>query len=455
MPYDPNNPFDQDPWEPPVDPVAPAPEDPLARRRRGIAGAYQQYLGRDIRDNEYGYWLGNDDFERQIAASPEAQQRSGVLREYPNVQNQIRQDFPGPFGPQAQAGGAYANIPGFDFTKLSNQGYVNEKYSPAVRLFSRAIAATGMDPRTARGNLQGLVNWINANGGTARVVGDDRIDFGDGRGPIDVLTSGGSWWFNNLPGGGGDGVQRPGILGGGHGGGPPFADPAALLGGHGGGGGVPSVGPAGGQGALLGGGGGVQGQDFQNQVRQMLLQQLQQLSQPVTADDPSIQGEMSAQSRLLERERVARRQAAAERAGAQGLLLGGQSSGAFEAEVASGFEDKGERLSGLQSQLFARELSSRRGQLAGLLQMAVQTGDNESARALQMQIALMDAELRKLGIQTQAGLGYAGLGLQRDLGFAGLNQQQGIWNDRYGLDREWLLYQMNRDAARARGGYQF
>lgn len=182
-----------------------------------------------------------------------------------------------------------------------------------------------------------------------------------------------------------------------------------------------------------GSGGGGGGNSFQQQIRKILLGQLQGLSAPVTANDPAIAGEMQAQERILERLREQRRAEAAERMAFEGLNAGGAGSGAFDQEIASGFEDKGQALTGLQAQLFSRELQSRRGSLASLLNMALQTGDAESARALQLQLAQMDNELRRLG----------------------LSQQASQFNDQFGLQRSQFEYDMNRDASRAAAGLPF
>ncbi len=73
----------------------------------------------------------------------------------------------------------YAPIPGFDLAKI------NDKYSPALRAFSEAMAA-GI-PLT-RGNLAPQVDWAKTHGfGNAKQVGDDSIDYGDSRGPIDLI----------------------------------------------------------------------------------------------------------------------------------------------------------------------------------------------------------------------------------------------------------------------------
>ena len=68
--------------------------------------------------------------------------------------------------------------------------------------FSRAIAAGNLP--SVSGSLPAIVAYAQANGfPDAKVVKDDSIDFGDGHGAIDVITSVGgpdaNWWFNNQP----------------------------------------------------------------------------------------------------------------------------------------------------------------------------------------------------------------------------------------------------------------
>lgn len=184
-------------------------------------------------------------------------------------------------------------------------------------------------------------------------------------------------------------------------------------GGGGGGGGLPGAQPS-------GGGGG-----FNDQIRALLMQQLQGASQPISANDPTIAGELQAQERGLERNRQDRRAAMAERAASQGLLAGGASSGAFDTDVASGFEEKGQALSGLRAQVFQRELQSRRQQMSQMLGMALQSGDTEAARALQLQMVQMDNELRR----------------------AGLGEQARQWNDQFGLAGAQFQYGKDKDLA--------
>lgn len=93
---------------------------------------------------------------------------------------------------------AYAPVPGFDLNKIRNLDHVNDKYTAAVRVFSRGLAALGLDAVSSRGNLQPMADFAKDNGfPDAKTVSDDQIDFGDGHGPIDVITVAGTWWFQN------------------------------------------------------------------------------------------------------------------------------------------------------------------------------------------------------------------------------------------------------------------
>ncbi len=188
----------------------------------------------------------------------------------------------------------------------------------------------------------------------------------------------------------------------------------------GGGGGGGGTGAGGGDGV---GGAGTGGTSFQDQIRAMLLDQLKKAGQPVDLNDPALKAELDTQGNALEQTRRDRRGAAAERAAMQGLLSGGQSSGAFDSEVASGFEDKANNQSAVIANMYGREMQAKRTQMQNLLNMAVQSGDAESARALQLKIAEMDAELKRMG----------------------LAQSQSQWNDSFGLSAAQFEYLKNRD----------
>jgi hypothetical protein len=122
----------------------------------------------------------------------------------------------------------YGNVPGFDTGKLQDSTHANDKYIQSVRTLSQFVGSGG---QVTRGHLDGLVAYAKAHGfANAQAVGDDKVDFGDGHGPIDVLRSDGALQFLEpwLDGGG----AAPGA-----GGAPPlsFADALSSLGGPGGG----------------------------------------------------------------------------------------------------------------------------------------------------------------------------------------------------------------------------
>ena len=89
----------------------------------------------------------------------------------------------------------YDPYPGWDPGKLNDPGKRNAKYD-----FMRAVQELGtVRQESARGNLQPIVQYMIDRMGydpsKIRVTSDDKIDFGDGYGPVDVLTSGGQWWW--------------------------------------------------------------------------------------------------------------------------------------------------------------------------------------------------------------------------------------------------------------------
>lgn len=91
-------------------------------------------------------------------------------------------------------------IPGFDTGKLNDPNFKSDKYTPAVKHF--AAASSGLAPTAA--SLQQIANQAKAAGfPNAVVVGKDRIDYGDGNGPIDAIVDeggpGAHWWFQNGP----------------------------------------------------------------------------------------------------------------------------------------------------------------------------------------------------------------------------------------------------------------
>jgi hypothetical protein len=139
--------------------------------------------------------------------------------------------------------------------------------------------------------------------------------------------------------------------------------------------------------------------EIEQQIRDTLMQQLGLLSQPVDKNDPSIRAVMDATFKTSDIVRQNRRSAEAERlhASGQGATEGG-GSGALDQAIVSGYEDQGNLLAGVEAQLFRDEILSRRSSLQALLNSAIAAGDAEAGRDIQMQIAAMDNELQKYGI---------------------------------------------------------
>ena len=199
---------------------------------------------------------------------------------------------------------------------------------------------------------------------------------------------------------------------------------------------------------------------FQDQIRKLLMEQLGTLSKPVDANDPTIKAQTDAYNVTRQRSADRERQMLAERAAASGLNSGGAGSGSFDTGLQGIQEQTGQDEAGFGAGLVGRELESRRTKLQTLLAMAVQSGDNESARALQAQLAKMNDQLVRAQMAQQGGqfgqdlaYRYANMGQQgsqydRDLAYryANLGQQGNQYNDTMG----WNINRSNEDDYRWR-----
>ena len=88
---------------------------------------------------------------------------------------------------------SYQPMLGFDYVKLNDPSHTTPKY-----VFARATQDVPLawDRASRSGGLQQIVDTVKQNGyPDAKVTGKDSIDFGDGNGDIDVLTSEGTWWW--------------------------------------------------------------------------------------------------------------------------------------------------------------------------------------------------------------------------------------------------------------------
>lgn len=107
--------------------------------RAGIANAYRQYLGRDIKDYEYDFWTGNPNYVQGIAGSAEAKARATGQ-------------------PQART----APPPGFDERKWNDPNHQTDKY------IAGRIGAGG-------GSIDQILQALNANGTKYRKVSEDKV----------------------------------------------------------------------------------------------------------------------------------------------------------------------------------------------------------------------------------------------------------------------------------------
>lgn len=130
----------------------------------------------------------------------------GPLGERPDVDPDPNTDTaPAPTpAPPAPAPRKYGTIAGLDTKKLQDEAYHSYKYGDAARAFSSFVGGGG---KVGRDALDDLVKYAQDTFGlkSAHAVGDDKIDFGDGSGPIDlILSDGGLWWGQEGPGGSAD-----------------------------------------------------------------------------------------------------------------------------------------------------------------------------------------------------------------------------------------------------------
>jgi hypothetical protein len=108
----------------------------------------------------------------------------------------------GPSSGPSVAPGAHAGqkvtLLGFDSSKLEDPGSggaAGSKYSPAAKTFYNGLK---QDVGLQRGGLGNMVLYAQGNGfPNAKAVGDDKIDFGDGNGPVDVIRGDGQIVFQN------------------------------------------------------------------------------------------------------------------------------------------------------------------------------------------------------------------------------------------------------------------
>ena len=192
-------------------------------------------------------------------------------------------------------------------------------------------------------------------------------------------------------------------------------------------------------GPAAGGGGGaqptpgIQTDNLAQQELQKLLLTGNTDAMKLDMNNPAIAAQRQAFDRTNERSRTRERLAAAER----GAATNGLGQGGYNADLMAAERGAGDRAANFESQLMTQELAGQRERVMQAMNMAMQSGNQAQARALQEKLSTMDIDLRKrLGTgQLNLGLLQTLMGDQRSkdalgLGYAQLGQQanQGLLN---------------------------
>lgn len=154
-------------------------------------------------------------------------------------------------------------------------------------------------------------------------------------------------------------------------------------------------------------------QGGQDAWRNALIAQMTQSEVP-NVNDPSIKSQLEPFAAAQER---ARREEV--RRGAEEAFAGQQDYGTPEKMAAA--ERAGQNTGLMASDLVGRELTARRAQISDALHTFGSQISEDQRQALQMQLAQLDAQLRREGMAQTGNLGGRDLDLRDKLGTGGLN----------------------------------
>lgn len=207
-----------------------------------------------------------------------------------------------------------------------------------------------------------------------------------------------------------------------------WTDPGGQGGGGGGGGGVGSL-PPGGAAGVSGTGSGVYGTgnpQMDTAMHDALMSMLTRNSKPITAGDMADRfGPLDA---IKQRNAQESRHAAAERSTYQGANVGG-AGGSLDAEQNKISEKLSSDEQGLMAGLMTDEMTARRQDVMNALQFA----QGEEKITLQKQLADMDNQIQREGMNQRNSQYYAGLG-----------QNQSQFDTTRGDSNAWKEYQYNQ-----------
>lgn len=145
-------------------------------------------------------------------------------------------------------------------------------------------------------------------------------------------------------------------------------------------------------------------QAISNQVRTSYLDMARQSKTP-DANDPAIRAQADAFSANVERQR---RNYVAD----QAESLGPMATGALRGQERMSAERAGQATGSFEAELVGREIQARRSEIMQSLQMLSSILSDQERMALQKELAEMDAQLRRLGIETSARTAGAQIGEQ-------------------------------------------
>ena len=126
-------------------------------------------------------------------------------------------------------------------------------------------------------------------------------------------------------------------------------------------------------------------------MRSVLMEQLGQATAPFDINSAAMRTQLDPQRVALQRSAERQRSQMAARLSKEGLL----DSGTFDTGLRGIEQQRGESEASMTGQVVGRELQSRRDQVQNLLNMAMRSGDAESARILSGQLQSINMQLRQ------------------------------------------------------------
>lgn len=175
--------------------------------------------------------------------------------------------------------------------------------------------------------------------------------------------------------------------------------------------------------------------NLEDAVRKRLLDLLNTDPTKVSLNDPALKGQSEAFAVGQARSAQRQREMLAERRAAEGS----GSSGAFDADLTNLAEQQGESEQQFNAQLIGNELQNRRAMLMSALEQGAGMLNAEQQRAAQIEIANIDAAVRRLGIETQGQLGVG----QLNLGLLQTLMQNQQFNDNLGANLGMFQWNAN------------